>query len=146
MAALAPRFRAAVEAALELAHTRDLHARVYETYRSGETQAIYYARGRTVIPPHETVTNAHSNLFSWHGYGLAVDVIHATHEWNMPEEWFAKVAQCFRETGCRWGGEWKMKDLPHFQWGLCQPSPSDQARAILQAGGMPAVWAALGAS
>jgi len=140
---LAPKFRVAVEEALLRAQSLD--AVVYETTRSAELQALYYARGRTQIPPQDTVTNARSNLWSWHGYGLAVDVIHARNQWTMPESWFAEVAQCFRAAGCRWGGEWKMRDLPHFQWGLCKPSPSDQARALFQAGGMPAVWAAVGA-
>ncbi|MEO8561805.1 MAG: M15 family metallopeptidase [bacterium] len=146
LAVLAPRFREAVEQAIALAHARDLNARVYESYRSAELQTVYYARGRTVIPPSGIVTNARSNLSSWHGFGLAVDVVHATKGWDVSDEWFARLAQCFRETGCRWGGEWKMKDLPHFQWGLCKPSPSDRARALFSAGGMPAVWAAVGAA
>ncbi|HEY4132099.1 MAG TPA: M15 family metallopeptidase, partial [Gemmatimonadaceae bacterium] len=115
------------------------------TYRSPELQAAYYARGRTVTPPNQTVTNAQSNLFSWHGFGLAVDVIHEEKEWDVPESWFADVADCFRAAGCRWGGEWKMKDLPHFQWGLCKPSPSSEARTLIASGGMEAVWKAVGA-
>jgi peptidoglycan LD-endopeptidase CwlK len=138
---LAPRFRAAVVAAIEECNKRNLDAFVYETYRSAELQALYYERGRTVFPPDAPVTNAASNLFSWHGFGLAVDVISRRHEWDRPHEWFAEVAECFREQGCRWGGEWKKPDLPHFQWGLCKPSPSDQARAILSSGGgLPEVW------
>jgi peptidoglycan L-alanyl-D-glutamate endopeptidase CwlK len=142
---LAPEFRAAVDHAMGIARERELRARVYETFRSPELQALYFARGRTQIPPHETVTNARSNLLSWHGYGLAVDVIHEVKRWDAPESWFAKVAECFRQADCRWGGEWKMRDLPHFQWGLCRPSPSDRARALFQAGGLEAVWSAVGA-
>ena len=44
-----------------------------------------------------------------------------------------------------WGGDWKKPDTPHFQWGACKPSPSDQARALLASGGMVAVWKAVGA-
>jgi peptidoglycan L-alanyl-D-glutamate endopeptidase CwlK len=137
---LAPRFRAAVAAAIEECNKRDLDAYVYETYRSAELQALYYERGRTVFPPDTPVTNASSNLYSWHGFGLAVDVISRKHDWNRPYEWFAAVADCFREQGCRWGGEWKKPDLPHFQWGLCKPSPSDQARTILATSGLAEVW------
>ena len=142
---LAPKFAAAVEQAIAAANAASLNAKVYEAYRSPELQELYYERGRTVVPPTGTVTNARSNLYSWHGYGLAVDVIHATKEWDMPESWFAAVADHFRQAGCRWGGEWKFKDLPHFQWGPCKPSPSDNARAILAAAGVEAVWRAVGA-
>lgn len=145
IATLAPRFAAAVTEALAACKANGLDAVVYEAYRSAELQELYYERGRTQIPPAGTVTNARSNLYSWHGYGLAVDVIHATKEWDAPESWFAAVAVHFRASGCRWGGEWKFKDLPHFQWGLCKPSPSDNARAILAAGGAEAVWRAVGA-
>lgn len=142
---LAPKFRAAVDQAIAAARAAGLPAIVYEAYRSAELQEAYYCRGRTVIPPTCTVTNARSNLFSWHGFGLAVDVIHETKEWDVAPEWFAAVAEHFRAAGCRWGGEWKMKDLPHFQWGLCKPSPSDRARELLQQGGMEAVWKAVDA-
>ena len=143
---LAPQFRDAVEKAITACNADGLDAFVYESYRSQELQSEYYARGRTVIPPHDTVTNAASNLYSWHGYGLAVDVISRSKQWDQPEEWFAKVAEHFRANGCRWGGEWKMKDLPHFQWGMCKPSPSDQARALMVGGGMRTVWMAVGAN
>ena len=143
---LAPKFRIAVDEALARCRTQELHAIVYEAYRSLELQQLYYARGRTQVPPMHTVTNARSNLYSWHGYGLAVDVIHETREWDVPDEWFAEVAASFRIAGCRWGGEWKMKDLPHFQWGLCKPSPSDRARSLMAAGGRQAVWDAVGAA
>lgn len=142
---LAPRFKAAVEQAVEACGQAGLDAFVYETFRSPELQAAYFARGRTEIPPNATVTNALSNLHSWHGYGLAVDVISRKKGWDQPEEWFTKVAEHFRASGCRWGGEWKMKDLPHFQWGLCKPSPSPRALELHALGGKRAVWEAVSA-
>jgi peptidoglycan L-alanyl-D-glutamate endopeptidase CwlK len=143
---LAPKFRAAVEQAIALCKQSGLDAVVYEAYRSDELQQLYFARGRTQVPPTDTVTNASSNLFSWHGYGLAVDVIHAKQGWDAPRAWFENVANCFRQCGCRWGGEWTKPDLPHFQWGLCKPSPSDVARDLIASGGVQAVWDAVGAS
>jgi hypothetical protein len=142
---LAPKFRDAVVKAIADCNANGLDAVVYETYRSQELQSAYYARGRTVIPPTDTVTNAASNLFSWHGYGLAVDVISQSKDWDQPESWFTSIAEYFRAAGCRWGGEWKMKDLPHFQWAACKPSPSDRARELIASGGMQAVWDAVGA-
>jgi peptidoglycan L-alanyl-D-glutamate endopeptidase CwlK len=143
--ALAPKFSEAVKRALKRCADAGLDAIVYEANRSAELQELYYARGRTQIPPTSTVTNARSNLFSWHGYGLAVDVIHRVKGWDASEEWFRQVATHFRAEGCRWGGEWKFKDLPHFQWALCKPSPSELARSLLSSGGMEAVWKAVDA-
>ena len=48
---LAPRFSAAVQAALAECAAGGLDAFVYEGYRSQELQALYFARGRTIIPP-----------------------------------------------------------------------------------------------
>jgi len=143
---LAPGFRAAVEAALAECDRLQLSAMVYETYRSNELQAVYYARGRTVRPPNETVTNAMSNLRSWHGYGLAVDVIHRTKQWDVGTDWFRAVAEVFKRHGCKWGGDWTSPDMPHFQWGLCRASPSDRAMELLKTGGVWSVWEAVGAT
>jgi D-alanyl-D-alanine carboxypeptidase len=146
---LAPKFREAVEAALAECNAAplSLNAKVFEGYRSDELQRVYYARGRTVIPPTHTVTNAPNNQYSWHGYGLAVDIVHKDKFWDPPggEKWFKSVAAVFKKHQCDWGGDWKKPDTPHFQWGACKPSPSDQARALLASGGMVAVWKAVGA-
>ncbi len=142
---LAPKFREAVEQAITDCNARGYDAFVYEGYRSLELQQIYYARGRTVIPPVKPVTNAPSNLYSWHGFCLAVDVISREHNWNRPESWFEAVAESFWKAGCKWGGDWRCRDLPHFQWGLCRPSPSDLARTLLRNEGIEAVWRKVGA-
>lgn len=150
---LAPRFKRAVEAAI--ADCNDparpggsLGAKVFEGFRSPELQALYFQRGRTIKPPPKPVTNAPTNEFSWHGYGLAVDVIHKTRFWEPEggEAWFRQVAAEFAKHGCRWGGDWTSPDLPHFQWGKCRASPSDRARSLLRSGGIEAVWQAVGAA
>src|SRR5688500_11319029 len=99
LAFLAPGFRRAVTAALAECNdaTNTLDAIVFETYRSNDLQAIYFQRGRSVIPPATPVTNAQNNLFSWHGYGLAVDVIHRTKHWSAGDQWFERVATIFKK-------------------------------------------------
>lgn len=146
LAKLAPKFRQAVLAALASCNVQGLDAYVFEAYRSPELQALYYARGRTIVPPTKPVTNAKSNLQSWHGYGLAVDVISRSEGWEQPYEWFAQVAAEFERAGLKWGGTWKSPDLPHFQWGRCKPSPSPRAREMYAEGGFHAVWEAVGAA
>lgn len=140
---LAPAFRAAVTAALaECNGAPGLNAMVYEAYRSPALAALYYQRGRTVKPPDRPVTNAPSNLHSWHGFGLAVDVVHAQKFWSPPggDAWFRQVGEIFKKHGCTWGGDWRMADLPHFQWGRCPAGPSDAARDMINSRGMQAVW------
>ena len=143
---LAPRFSAAVQAALAECAAGGLDAFVYEGYRSQELQALYFARGRTIIPPLWPVTNAPDNLHSWHGFGLAVDVISRSTHWAAGEDWFRAVAEIFKRHVCRWGGDWTMRDLPHLEWGRCKPSPSDLARELNRTGGLGAVWTRVGAA
>jgi peptidoglycan L-alanyl-D-glutamate endopeptidase CwlK len=144
---LAPKFRDAVQAAIDECNASGFDAIVYEAYRNLQLQQIYYARGRTVIPPLHTVTNAPTNLYSWHGFGLAVDVVSKSKYWNPDkgEAWFKDVADIFKKHDCKWGGDWKHPDTPHMQWGQCKPSPSDDARSLLASGGFEAVWQAVGA-
>jgi peptidoglycan L-alanyl-D-glutamate endopeptidase CwlK len=143
---LAPRFRDAVEKALKECHTAGLDAIVFEAYRTEELQALYYKRGRTIKPPRTPVTWAKSSLQSWHGFGLAVDVISQKHLWNPPAGWWEKVAVIFKKHGCKWGGDWKKRDMPHFQWSRCKPSPSDRARELFAEGGLTRVWKEVGAA
>lgn len=144
---LAPKFAAAVVAALEECNLMGLDAIVFETSRSDALAAVYYTRGR---PPSreypKPVTNAQTAAHSWHGYGLAVDVISASKEWSAGYEWFAKVAAIFKKHGCDWGGDWTQKDLPHFQWGKCKPSPSSISQNLRAAGNLETVWRIVGAA
>jgi peptidoglycan LD-endopeptidase CwlK len=169
---LAPKFRNAVEAALLECYAQNLDAIVWEAMRSNELQALYYRRGRppTLEYP-RTVTNAATNDYSWHGYGLAVDVISKQHGWfnvtkgivaglvpgtepylravelrkAQGKRWFYAVAQVFKRHGCDWGGDWIQQDTPHFQWGRLKPSPSNLAREMLRTDGLPAIWRFVGA-
>lgn len=141
---LAPFFAEVVIRALSECNSPEngLSAMLYEGYRSQALQALYYQRGRTVFPPYATVTNAPTNLDSWHGYGLAVDIVHSSKYWSPPggEAWFRKVASIFKKHQCNWGGDWKRVDLPHFQWHRCSASPSQQARQLIVDQGVHEVW------
>jgi LAS superfamily LD-carboxypeptidase LdcB len=73
---LAPAFRRAVEAAIQDCRDKGFPVKVNEGFRSQARQNWLYRQGRS--RPGRIVTNAPTSLTSWHGYGLAVDVIHAT--------------------------------------------------------------------
>ena len=92
LARLAPAFRKAVEAAIAECQGQGIDAFVYEGYRSQALAAMYYQRGRTVKPPSRPVTNAPTNLHSWHGFGLAVDVVHRKSFWSPPGRGYLQEA------------------------------------------------------
>lgn len=163
---LAPKFRRAVDTAIAQcrafrsdAWPNGLDAMVYEAVRTDVVQQAYYALGRTVIPPVSRVTNAKSAMWSWHFFGLAVDVISESRGWKFGDsdhtdgdelEWIREVARIFKANGCDWGGDWPQRDYPHFQWGRLRASPSDRARELYSSGathelGLITVWREVGA-
>lgn len=143
---LAPKFACQVALGIVACNNTGLDAFVYEAYRSPELQELYYKRGRPPTPEYpRPVTNARSNLYSWHGYGLAVDVISKTKFWSPPSDWWGRVAIIMKQHGLDWGGDWRQVDLPHFQWGRLRATPSDRARQLYAEGGMQRVWQEVGA-
>jgi len=91
---------------------------VFEGFRTRERQAALYAQGRTA--PGSIVTNAKPGE-SLHEKGKAVDVVFEKTLWsNPPEDWalLGMLAKAFgKELGVpvTWGGDWRMKDFPHFE-------------------------------
>lgn len=77
------------------------------------------------------VTNAKAGQ-SYHNYGLAVDIVllrdvdgngtFETASWDVIKDWdcdgmsdWIEVVKVFQKYGWEWGGNWRFKDLPHFQ-------------------------------
>lgn len=116
---------------------------VYEAKRTDDVQRVYYAQGRT--RPGPIVTYAESAMYSWHFFGLAVDIISRAKQWDFSAEWIHGVATLLKVQGLDWGGDWTRKDLPHFQWGTLKPAPSDRARLLYAQGGVVRVWQEVGA-
>lgn len=143
---LAPRFRAAVEAVVADMQARGHAVRVFETLRTEERQAYLYGFGRDYDDGRGPVTRAASALQGWHAYGLAADLVQADQTpWIAPQAFWQDLGTIAEQHGCTWGGRWKVVDLPHIQWGRCRKSPSQRSRDLLSAGGLTAVWAAVGA-
>jgi peptidoglycan L-alanyl-D-glutamate endopeptidase CwlK len=133
----APSFVLNLVRGLQAARAAGLDPIVHEAYRSDARQRWLFAQGRA--RPGEIVTHAQSALYSWHGYGLAADVISASRGWDDPS-FFRRLAPHMQRAGLDWGGDWSTPDLPHFQWFRCKASPSDRARDLFAAGGLAAVW------
>lgn len=143
---LAPRFRTAVLAVLADMAAAGYHARIFESLRTNERQAWLYGFGRDYDDGRGPVTKAPTADAGWHYYGLAVDVVEAdATPWTAPQSFWQTLGASGKAHGCAWGGTWKVMDLPHLQWGKCRVSPSSRSLELYQAGGIEAVWRAVGA-
>lgn len=97
-----------------------IHIIITATLRDVEYQNELYAQGRT--KPGKIVTNAKGGL-SFHNYGVAFDVVplkdNMTAMYETSGEFgkvWAKVGTIGESIGLEWGGNWKFKDMPHFQY------------------------------
>ena len=87
---------------------------IFETTRVNELQRIYFDQG---------TSGAQHAFYSWHFYGLAIDVVSASMEWSAPAMWWTRLGDIANNHGLRWGGNWPRKDLPHIQWGAMLDTP-----------------------
>jgi peptidoglycan L-alanyl-D-glutamate endopeptidase CwlK len=116
---------------------------LFECVRTPARQAWLYAQGRT--RPGVIVTNAADHLRSWHGHGLAVDIVCRRTLWDDPA-FFRALGRAVAAEGLTWGGAWPtLPDAPHLQWGGCPVGPRAADRTRTAADGMAATWAAYGA-
>lgn len=138
---LAPKFRVALDAVLAEIPS----AKVAETLRTPERQSFLYGFGRDYDDGRGIVTQAPTNLTSWHGYGLGCDIVNVEHEWAAPLSWFTHMGEIAERHGLKWGGRWRHPDFPHVQWGLCKDAPSYVSVGLYTTSGIEAVWRAVGA-
>lgn len=89
---------------------------IYSTFRDFEAQDAIYAQGRT--KPGKIVTRARAGQ-SYHNYKMAFDAVPLDSKgqpaWNASTMIWKNIGECARRLGLEWGGEWKFRDLPHFQ-------------------------------
>lgn len=141
----APGFVARVEAMLQdLAGGLPEHP--FEWLRTAERQEFLYGFGRDYDDGRGKVTAANTQLYSWHGFGLAVDIVEkdAT-PWNAPASFWNDIGDAAEANGLIWGGRWHRPDLPHVQMGGLTPSPGPGDRDLYEAEGIEAVWRRYGA-
>lgn len=129
---LHPALTQKVERLIEKADAQGLNLRVVEGFRDPAKQAEAYAKGTSKAKPG----------FSFHNYGLAVDVVfrdkNGNPSWDEKNDW-QKLGQLGKEVGLSWGGDWKsFNDRPHFQL-----LPNDQlgsVRQLTQEVGIEKMW------
>lgn len=112
---LHPKVKALAEKFLSECKLAGLNVVIYSTYRDHESQNELYAQGRT--KPGKIVTKAKGGD-SWHNWRMAFDaapMANGSIAWN-DSKLFAKMGAIGEKVGLEWGGNWKMKDMPHFQY------------------------------
>lgn len=153
--ALAPKFRAAIGRVCATLLGLGFRPWVFETLRTTERQRYLYGFGREYDDGRGLVTHSADADETWHGYGLAVDIICRDTLWAAPPAfWEALGRACARER-LTWGGDWngdgrsddeRFVDRPHVQWGpRMRRSPSPKAARLQAEGGNEAVWREVGA-
>lgn len=152
---LAPRFLAALDRVLVTMRGLGLDPTIVETLRTSERQTYLHGFGRLYDDGRGVVTHSADADETWHGYGLAADIVSTATLWAAPNAfWDALGRACARER-LTWGGDWngdgnsgdeRFLDRPHVQWGPpMRRSPSPRAARLVETGGLPAVWRAVGA-
>jgi peptidoglycan L-alanyl-D-glutamate endopeptidase CwlK len=143
---LAPKFRSAIERVLDTMRGLGHNPIVFETLRTHDRQRFLFGFGREYDDGRGIVTHSSDADETWHGYGLAVDIVCGTKYWNASGEFWAALGRACEREGLEWGGWWQFLDRPHIQWGKpMRRSPSPRAGRLLASGGPPAVWREVGA-
>jgi peptidoglycan L-alanyl-D-glutamate endopeptidase CwlK len=147
LSCLAPRFSDALAAMIRQFTEAGYDPIVSESCRTSERQAWLFGFGREWDDGRGVVTQAETNTTTWHGYGLAVDVISKSRQWDAPADFWKALGKFARANALAWGGDWpRFQDRPHVQWGEpMRQAPSAHAAELLAAGGMVAVWREVGA-
>jgi len=111
---------------------------VWEVFRSREQQRALYAQGRTDAElrkvgysDDEIIQYRKQGYLSsksvvtkilnpkYHGTGRAMDccwLVDDKPTWDVPDEWWQTYGQAAEAHGLKWGGRWRMRDLPHVQY------------------------------
>lgn len=103
--------RPLAENLLRLSADAGIPLKVVQGYRTPEAQQALLDSGKGV-------TNAGAML-SYHNHRLALDVVPLEYismkDWNPSGSLWQRVGEIGKSVGLEWGGDWKKKDLPHFQ-------------------------------
>ena len=147
LARLYPPFAEAVRVlCADIYNTTGVETEVIQGLRtSAEQDADFAKRPR--------VTRARGG-YSMHNFGLAVDLnpskfpgdVPWLPDWDGTDDHYKHMIALGEKHGFNCGADWhSITDEPHFQLAGIPTTPTDEMRAVLASGGLPAVWAAVAA-
>ena len=122
----------------------DIPLRVTQGLRDWNEQNALYAQGRDGNPG-PIVTNAPAG-YSWHNYGLAVDVVPmdvqpGQPDWNISHPAWKRIIESSKTFSLFSGSEFRtFPDWPHLQPAEIPESPTDTDRQDFTDGGTISVW------
>jgi len=132
---------------------------VSQGLRTSDEQRALYEQGRSelyvvndlrkkvgwaaITEDDNIVVTAAAPGYSWHEFGLAVDVVPQSEDgsldWNANHPIWREIITKGEALGLVSGNAWN--DTPHFQMtGTLPVTPDDLVRSTFAAGGMQAVW------
>ena len=147
---LHPKLAEAVPKIVAEAKARGFSVGLHSGLRTWAAQDKLYELGRSVKNPDgATEANPRGNIvtktvsgFSWHNYGMAVDIVYKDSNgnwtWDVPTTAWEDLGKIGGMHGLTWGGLWKMKDYPHFEL-PCKINVF-AARKIAMVGTIDDVW------
>lgn len=126
---LHPKLQEKAELLVKKCKEKGISIGISECLRTKAEQDALYAKGRTTAGA--IVTNAKGSSYSsMHQWGVAFDFYlkedvdgdgkTGDDAFNNSTKLFNKVGAVAKDIGLEWGGDWKMRDLPHVQlpnWG-----------------------------
>lgn len=151
---LAPVFDARLTLILADLDKMGTPGKIFETTRTDARQRYLHGFGRLYDDGRGTVTYSLSADDTWHGFGLAADIISVKGNWNDPP-FFKNLMVCANRHGCTSGADWnkngssedeRFKDWPHVQFGPLRRSPSPTAARIASERGLHGLWVFVGAA
>ena len=126
------------------AHQQGLPVYLFEGLRTFYKSHQYFMQGRNekgeIVDRTKVITYADAG-YSWHNYGLAVDIvfkINGRWSWSFKLPW-QDLGLIGKEVGMFWGGDFRnFKDYPHFQFTCGMPIKN--ALKKYKEGGLNLVW------
>lgn len=154
---LAPKFRLALDRVLTRMRGEGHDPIVYETFRTDARQEFLYGFGRLYDDGRGVVTHSRTAEDTYHGYGLAADIISKSKHWGAGEGFWESLGRACRAEGLLWGDDWdndgvrvgpdpdeSFSDRPHVQFPK-RRSPSPLAKKLRAEGRQAEVWVLAGA-
>lgn len=170
LAELHPVFTKRITGMLGALGVLGIQASIVEGLRTYETQAKYFAEGRTAMstvackhngitrrlgtcsihPRGATITKAPPG-YSWHQFALAVDLVPddiaadgISPDWNVQHPSWQQMLRVGKGFDLAEGALWRtFPDYPHFQPVELSDTPGDTIRKLYAEQGMAAVWSHL---